>query len=125
MMTDDRPKYAAGKFGKYACTRCGWKWTPRGNCPDPPHACARCRTAYWQTPPMSSRANSPEDLKWREERDLVSRRRRERHLAKLRELAAEFELEPPPIEDRRAIPSAHVLPQPAAPWIDSRDRFND
>jgi hypothetical protein len=124
-MSDGRPKYAAGKFGKYTCTRCGWKWTPRGNCPDPPRACARCRTAYWQAAPVSSRANSPEDPKWQVERDLVSRRRRERHLRKLRELAAEFRLEPPPIEDRRAIPPANDPPRPAAPWIDSWDRFND
>jgi hypothetical protein len=124
-MTDKRPKYNAGKSGKYTCTRCGWKWTPRDGCPDPPRACARCRTAYWQTAPMSSRANSPEDPKWKRERDLASRRRRERHLARLRELAAEFNLAPLPIEDGGAIPPARGLHQPAASWIDSRDRFND
>ncbi|MGD0910041.1 MAG: hypothetical protein ABSA96_20850 [Candidatus Acidiferrales bacterium] len=105
-MTDERPKYAAGKIGKYTCTRCGWKWTPRGGCPDPPRACARCRTAYWQSAPMSSRANSPEDPKWQAERDLVARRRQERHLARLKELAEEFNLDPPPILDGCAIPLA-------------------
>jgi len=124
-MTDQRSKHAAGKFGKYNCTRCGWKWTPRGGCADPPLACARCRTAYWQTAPMSSRANSPGDPKWQAERDLVSRRRRERHLSRLRELAEEFNLEPPPIENRPAIPPAKALPQPMAPSMDSRDRFSD
>jgi hypothetical protein len=124
-MTDERPKYAAGKFGKYTCTRCGWKWTPHGGFPDPPRACARCRTAYWQTPPMSSRANLPEDPKWQAERDLVSRRRRERHLARLRELAAEFRLEPPPVEGGRAISPGNDLSRAGAAWLDSGDRFND
>jgi hypothetical protein len=125
MMTDEGRKYAPGKFGKYTCTRCGWKWTPRDGSPDPPRACARCRTAYWQTPPRSSRANSPEDPKWQAERDLVPRRRRLRHLAKLKELAVEFRLEPPPVEDRRAIPLGNDLPRPAAAWMDLGDRFND
>jgi hypothetical protein len=125
MISDNRPKYAAGKSGKYTCTRCGWKWTPRVGCPDPPRACARCRSAYWQTAPMSSRANSPEDSKWHADRDLVARRRRERHLAKLRELAAEFGLEPPPIEDVDTMHPAEYPPRPAAPSIELRDRFNE
>jgi hypothetical protein len=125
VMIYESPKCVAGKFGKYTCTRCGWKWTPRGGCPDPPHACARCRTAYWQTAPMSSRANSPEDPKWRAERDLAARRRRERHLVKLSELAAEFGLEPPPIEEVRAITPARYPWQAAAPSTCSRDRFNE
>jgi hypothetical protein len=124
-LSSERPMFAAGKSGKYTCTRCGWKWTPRDGCPDPPRACARCRSAYWQTAPISPRANSPEDPKWQAERDLVSRRRRERHLAKLKELAAEFNLEPPPILDERAMPPARGLPQPVAPSIDYTDRFND
>ncbi len=112
-MSNERPKYSAGKFGQYTCTRCGWKWTPRAGCPDPPWACARCRTAYWQTTPRSSRANSPDDPKWQAQRELVARRRRERHLAKLTELAAELGLQLPPIGD--AITATKGLRQPAAP----------
>src|SRR6266851_2921063 len=102
-MSDIKQPNYLGNVGKYACTRCGWKWTPRPNSPDPPHACARCRSAYWQTPPISSRANSPDNPKWQAERDVVARRRRERHMARLRELAAEFGIKPPPINDRGAI----------------------
>ena len=86
-----------GVSREYTCTRCGWKWTPRPNSPDPPRACARCRSAYWQSAPASSRANSPGDPKWQTERESVARRRKERHVARLRELAAEFGLQPPPI----------------------------
>ncbi len=117
------PNYSAGNVGKYTCTRCGWKWTPRAGCPDPPRACARCRTAYWQTAPTSSRANSPDDPKWQEERELVARRRRERHFAKLRELAAEFGLQLPPIGDTS--PPTKGLRQPAVPPLDSRVRLNE
>jgi len=124
-LSSERPKFAAGKLDKYTCTRCGWKWTPRRGCPDPPRACARCRSAYWQTAPMSSRSNTPEDQKWQAERDLVSRRQRERHLARLRELAAEFGLEPPPVEDLRASSPGNDLPRAGAAWMDSGDRFND
>ncbi len=108
-MSEERPQFSAGEFGKYTCTRCGWKWTPRPNSPDPPHACARCRSAYWQSAPISSRANSPNDPKWQAERDSVARRKRERHLARLRELAAEFGLKPPPIpDDNEPAPSQPV-----------------
>jgi hypothetical protein len=74
---------------------------------------------------MSSRANSPEDPKWQAERDLISRRRRARHLAKLRELAAEFGLEPPSIDDGHAIATAKDVSRPTAPSIEYRDRFNE
>lgn len=115
-MSNVRLKYVSGRSGRYTCTRCGWKWTPRAGCPDPPRGCARCRSGYWRVAPTSARANSPEDPKWQAERDLVSRRRRQRHLVRLRELAAEFSLQPPPIENGRAVPSAPGVPQPAATW---------
>jgi hypothetical protein len=119
--------HSSERVGKYTCTRCGWKWTPRLNSPDPPHACARCRSAYWQSSPVSSRANLPTDPKWHAERDVVARRRRERHAARLRELETEFGIKPSPIDDQGAIAPAPAkdLRQPAAigvaPWI----RFND
>jgi len=97
---------SAGVAGKYACTRCGWRWTPRPNSPDPPRACARCRSAYWQSTPVSCRANLPSDAKWRVESQSVARRRR--HLTRLKELAAEFGFAPPPV-DLRATP---VFPMP-------------
>jgi hypothetical protein len=90
---------SVGVVGKYVCSRCGWRWTPRPNSPDPPRACARCRSAYWQTTPISSRANFPHDPKWRTESQAVARRRQERRLARLRELAAEFGLTVPAIRD--------------------------
>jgi len=74
---------------------------------------------------MSLRANFPDDHKWQADRDLVSRRRRERHLAKLRELAEEFGLEPPSIDDGYAIATAKDVSRPTAPSIDYRERFNE
>src|SRR6266852_1838432 len=124
-MSNERPKYPAGKFGKYTCTRCGWKWTPRPNSPDPPRACARCRSAYWQSASVSSRANSPDNPKWQAERDVVARRRRERHVARMRELAAEFGIKPPPINDRGAILPAKDPRQPAPIGVEPWVRFND
>ena len=109
-----RPKHPEGVSREYTCTRCGWRWTPRPNSPDPPRACARCRSAYWQSAPASSRANSPDNPKWQAERQSVARRRRERHLARLRELAAEFGLQPPPIVDELTIPRP-VVPAPMEP----------
>jgi hypothetical protein len=93
------PSHSSETTGKYTCTRCGWRWTPRQNSPDPPRACARCRSAYWQRAPVSSRANSPDDPKWQAEREAVARRRQVRHRARLIELAAEFGFAPPPIGD--------------------------
>ena len=124
-MSDQQPRYSAGQFGKYICTRCGWKWTPRPNSPDPPHACARCRSAYWQTPPVSSRANSPDNPKWQAERDVVARRKRERHMVRLRQLAKEFGLIPPPIDDRGVVVRVKDAPHPAPVAVDLRVRFND
>jgi hypothetical protein len=94
-----QPNHSAGNVGKYTCVRCGWNWTPRSNSPDPPRACARCRSAYWHSAPISSRANFPQDPKWQTESQSAARRRRERRFARLRELAAEFGLTIPPGDD--------------------------
>jgi hypothetical protein len=81
---------SAGQSGKYLCKRCGWRWSPRRGSPDPPNACARCRSAYWNTPPDGARANRPDDPKWKAERDTLADRRRARHLARLKELTQEL-----------------------------------
>jgi len=80
----------AGQYGKYLCLRCGWRWSPQRGSPDPPNACARCRSAYWNSPPESARANRPDNPKWQTERDALENRRRARRLARLRELAQEL-----------------------------------
>ena len=117
---------SAGVAGKYACTRCGWRWTPRPNSPDPPRACARCRSAYWQSTPVSSRANLPSDAKWRVESQSVAQRRR--HLTRLKELAAEFGFALPPIRDDLA-PPVFSLPQefcqPGGVPEEPRSQFNE
>jgi hypothetical protein len=106
---------SAGVAGKYACARCGWRWTPRTNSPDPPRACARCRSAYWQSTPVSCRANSPSDPKWRAESQSVARRRQKRHLTRLKELAAEFGFALSPIRDDLAF-APPVFPLPQEPF---------
>jgi hypothetical protein len=121
---------SAGRTGKYSCTRCGWAWTPRLNSPDPPRACARCRSAYWHSAPASSRANTPNDPKWQVERESIARRKRERHLTRLKELAAEFGLKLPPVLNNLTIappivPVQREFPQPAAIAVDPRVRFNE
>ena len=112
-MSDIRePNRHAENVGKYTCTRCAWRWTPRRNSPDPPHACARCRSAYWQSTPVSSRGNSPSDPKWRAESQSVARRRQKRHLTRLKELAAEFGFALSPIRDDLSFaPPVFPLPQ--------------
>jgi hypothetical protein len=124
------PSHFAQRTEKYTCTRCGWQWTPRPNSPDPPHACARCRSAYWQSAPVSSRANSPNDPKWQAERESVARRRQRRHLERLRQLAAEFNLKPTPVLDGPGIalsllPAATEPNQPSVLPVDPRIRFNE
>jgi len=88
--TSDRPQCNAGQSGKYLCLRCGWRWSPRHGSADPPNACARCRSAYWNSPPESARANCPGDPKWKAERDTLANRRRARHTARLKELVREL-----------------------------------
>ncbi len=80
----------AGQSGKYLCLRCGWRWSPRLGAPDPPNACSRCRSHYWNSPPESARANRPDDPKWQAERDALADRRRARHTARLKELVREL-----------------------------------
>lgn len=113
------PNHSSGNVGIYTCTRCGWKWSPRPNSPNPPRACARCRSAYWQSAPLSSRANSPNDPKWQAERESVARRRQERHVARLRELVAEFGLKlPPDLDDLTIAPPVVPLPrEPSQPCV--------
>ena len=116
--------------GKYSCTRCGWRWTPRTNSPDPPRACARCRSAYWQSMPVSSRANSPSDPKWRTESQSVAHRRQKRHLTRLKGLAAEFgfalaptrydlSVAPPAFSQPQESSQADVVPKPVPSSQDS------
>jgi hypothetical protein len=120
------PNYSPGKSGKCTCTRCGWAWTPRLNSPDPPRACARCRSAYWQSAPASSRANTPNDPKWHAERESVARRKRERHLARLKELAAEFGFALSPIRDDLSFaPPVFPLPQGSSQPVEPRLHFNE
>jgi hypothetical protein len=124
------PSHSAETTGKYTCTRCGWRWTPRPNSPDPPRACARCRSAYWQSAPVTSRANSPGDPKWQAERESVTRRRQRRHLERLRQLAAEFNLKPTPVLDGPGtalslVPAAKEPNQPSVFPVDPRVHFNE
>jgi hypothetical protein len=78
------------RSGKYLCLRCGWRWSPRSGCPDPPSACSHCRTSYWNVPPERARANRPDDPRWQAERDAKAARRRSRQLTRLKELALEL-----------------------------------
>ena len=112
---------SVGVAGKYACSRCGWRWTPRTNSPDPPRACARCRSAYWQSTPVSSRANLPSNPKWREESQSVAQRRQKRHFTRLKELAAEFGFALSPTRyDRSVAPPVLPLPQESSQPVESR-----
>ena len=121
--------HSAGRAGKYTCNRCGWAWTPRLNSLDPPRACARCRSAYWQSAPESPRANSPSDPKWELKSESIARRKRERHLARLKELAAEFRLKlPPGLDDPAVAPPIVPVQRPAqtsAIAVDPRVPLND
>jgi hypothetical protein len=111
--------WSAGVSGKYVCSRCGWRWTPRTNSPDPQRACARCRSAYWQSTPVSCRANSPSDPKWRTESQSVARRRQRRHLTRVKELAAEFGF------DLSFAPPVFPLPQGSSQPAEPRLHFNE
>ena len=117
--------YSAGAAGKYVCSRCGWQWTPRQNSRDPPGACARCRSAYWQSTPVSCRANSPSDPRWRAESQSVAKRRQKRHLTRLKELAAEFGFALPPTRyDPSVAPPVFPLPQSSSQPAEPRSHFN-
>jgi hypothetical protein len=117
---------SAGVAGKCVCSRCGWRWTPRTNSPDPPRACARCRSAYRQSTPVSCRANSPSNPKWRAESQSVARRRQKRHLARLKELAAEFGFALTPIrDDHNFAPPVFPQPQESSQPVEPRSHFNE
>jgi hypothetical protein len=115
----------AGVAGKYVCSRCGWRWTPRTNSPDPPRACARCRSAYWQSTPVSCRANSPSDPKWRVEGQSVARRRQKRRLTRLKELAAEFGFALPPVRGDLGLGPVFPLPQGSSQPAEPRSHSNE
>jgi hypothetical protein len=118
--------YSAGVAGKYVSSRCGWRWTPRTNSPDPPRACARCRSAYWQSTPVSCRANSHSDPKWRAESQSVARRRQKRRLTRLNELAAKFGFALSPVcNDFTFAPPVFPLPQETSQPADPRLNINE
>lgn len=58
----DRPR-----GGAHLCLHCGWDWNHAPGSPDPPHACARCRSTYWDTPPRLRHSSRPTDehRQWR------------------------------------------------------------
>ena len=114
-----------GQFGKYTCNRCGWKWTPRHGRPDPPRACARCRSAYWQSAPVTRRANRPDDPKWREQRELIMRHREERQLAKLRDCAAEFGLKLSPMNNQPLTSTISSVCESGSPPINPSDHSRE
>ena len=72
--------------GAYLCLRCGWDWSPRIGAPDPPHNCARCRSSYWDTPPVSARAAHPNQpsRQWAVTDSWRESRKRSRYLERLR-----------------------------------------
>jgi hypothetical protein len=78
---------------------------------------------------VTSRANSPDDPKWLVERESVAQRRQRRHLQRLRELAAEFNLKATPVIDGPGIGLSLVPavepPQPSKFRVDPRARAND
>jgi hypothetical protein len=85
-----QPRSSTEAARKCTCTRCGWSWIPRSKSADPPRACARCRTSYWQTAPTSARGNTPDNPKWGAQREWVEERKGARRLARLRSRAAEL-----------------------------------
>jgi hypothetical protein len=98
-----QPDSSTEAVRKCTCSRCGWKWSPRSNSPDPPRACARCRSAHWQTAAANARGNTPDNPKWQAQRELAEARKRDRRLARLRSWAAElgFRLVPVDVPNAR------------------------
>ena len=88
---DDAASSAPPRIGTHSCLRCGNRWNPRAI---NPRCCPRCRSAYWDRPPMTARAARPEDTDWSKEstrrRLRTIERRHYRHLAKVKELAKEL-----------------------------------
>jgi hypothetical protein len=106
----ERPQGGAERSGKYLCLRCGWRWSSRAGLPDPPNACSHCRSAYWNVPPASVRANRPDDPRWKAERDAKADRRRARHLARLKVLARELGKDPVQLVKPTVLPESEELP---------------
>jgi hypothetical protein len=94
-----RPSSSTEAVSKCTCRRCGWSWTSRSRSPDLPRACARCRSAYWQTAPTSARGNTPDNPKWHAQREVAEGRKRARRLARLRFGAAEFGFKLVPVDN--------------------------
>lgn len=88
--------------GRYTCIRCGWTWSPRPKSLDPPRACARCRSAYWQTAPTSCRGNRPDNPKWQAQRESAEGRSRAKRVARLRLRAAELDFRLVPVDNPSA-----------------------
>jgi hypothetical protein len=95
----------SGTVGSCECLRCGYKWDPKprrrnGEVTVPrPRLCANpeCRTAYWDRPPVAESARRPAATNWEKVRqrqgEEVVRRRKQRHLAKVKALARELGLD--------------------------------
>jgi hypothetical protein len=94
-----QPGSSTEAVSKCTCRRCGWSWTSRSRSPVLPRACARCRSAYWQTAPTSARGNTPDKPKWQAQRDFVEERKRVRRLARLRTGAAELGFRLVPVDN--------------------------
>jgi hypothetical protein len=117
-----------GHAGQHQCLRCGWRWDCREcrqhgrHAHGPTHqrplpkCCANviCRSAYWDVPAKTSRGRTPDQTDWDDVRsrmlDARDRRKRFRHLAKVRKLAASLGLD---ITDPRTGRGPQVGSEPA------------
>lgn len=73
------------------CERCGYDWPTASGRMHPPKACARCRSAYWQTLPENpDRSNTPNDRRWDTKVSRTKERRKQRLIRKLLEIIAEL-----------------------------------
>ncbi len=105
------------------CTRCGWVWTPsratlRRYASGLPRSCANCRSPYWKSAPVLASARRPGDPAFALRRDTIANRKKRRRLDKLKELAAEFNVEminEPGDVDRLRKPSVRLEPVPSVP----------
>jgi hypothetical protein len=102
------PRTLAERAGNHICLRCGWHWycnrcrrdhAAHLNGAPYPTGCANviCRSTYWDRPATRARGRRPDDTNWTfvQQRMAEARvdRKRRRHLAKTRELAAELGLD--------------------------------
>jgi hypothetical protein len=122
--TDARPRSLRDHPGDLQCLRCGYRWTPRTAthprcCPMP-----LCRSTYWDREPVMPNARRPADIDWvrvERQREINKRNRvRWRHLARLRQLASELDIDitdPAPRHTRkRGRPRAPTAAGIAATW---------